>query len=729
MIQIIDTLQPLGNFPAVIAKHVAVGDLRLDEVLNASALELSKKANKEYVDEQIASIPQPDVTKSYVDSNFAKKTDIPAVPTKTSQLQNDSGFLTQHQSLSEYAKKTEIPVVPTKVSGFQNDAGYLTQHQDISGKADNDTVIEVTERVSYVETDTAILSARMDELVTRTPVSDDEWADARVGIDKTYPSIGGAIRGQVGALRTDLDMLSTQGKQFIDNNTSERYKLWTGNTTKAENSSWAGYYAVDAVSVPNGTYTFHDDVYIAQSYVEKGGVFTKFTDYFGISGTKWRGTITLSESVTLYISLFQNPNCRLTNGKFEGINIPFEAVTFAITIGKNVIIPQENVTGLSEINTAVKTIESEVSDVKGIIEIGKNKFDATAIIEGYYVNSAGKYIESPTLFASDKMHVKANQPYTVSNVSQGTFVYVAVFDADGVLKDYNNVSSSETFDGFTFTPEVDGYVVISSTIAARNSMQFEEGSERTALEKYRKVLSNTVDIKNAYNNSGFESGIEYAHVRDGELVCNNDHKNNVNVVAKYVQTDMGSPITKIMARIKVYNPNNLGDAMTAVIAGNLNTEHNISNITNKSVHLVFTKNHVTVGVFTNGTQNSVEIEYAELSHGGVYDVGFEFKGNDTITVYLPNGTTEDVTLSGIDARRGQYAIFEHYNMRVASTAVPTSNTPQNKFLGFYCTCTDGKPLKDNFKRDNGVLTVAPTGHVYKNYRNSSESDTMFDNCN
>ena len=59
---------------------------------------------------------------------YAKKTEI---PTKVSQLNNDSGYLTEHQSLVEYAKKTEIPTVPTKVSELQNDSGYLTEHQSL----------------------------------------------------------------------------------------------------------------------------------------------------------------------------------------------------------------------------------------------------------------------------------------------------------------------------------------------------------------------------------------------------------------------------------------------------------------------------------------------------------------------------------------------------------------------------------------------------------------------
>ncbi len=37
--------------------------------------------------------------------------------------------------LADYAKKTEVPVVPTAVSAFENDAGYLTAHQSLDGLA------------------------------------------------------------------------------------------------------------------------------------------------------------------------------------------------------------------------------------------------------------------------------------------------------------------------------------------------------------------------------------------------------------------------------------------------------------------------------------------------------------------------------------------------------------------------------------------------------------------
>lgn len=96
---------------------------------------------------------------------------IPEVPTKVSELENDKGYLTEHQSLEGYAKTADlaqvaktgsyndladkptipsttglastkyvddkvagivIPTVPTKVSAFENDAGYLTEHQSLA---------------------------------------------------------------------------------------------------------------------------------------------------------------------------------------------------------------------------------------------------------------------------------------------------------------------------------------------------------------------------------------------------------------------------------------------------------------------------------------------------------------------------------------------------------------------------------------------------------------------
>lgn len=81
---------------------------------------------------------------------------IPEVPTKVSELENDAGYLTEHQSLENYITKKDFATgldaqntstnalirqvneridgitVPTKVSELENDKGYLTEHQSLA---------------------------------------------------------------------------------------------------------------------------------------------------------------------------------------------------------------------------------------------------------------------------------------------------------------------------------------------------------------------------------------------------------------------------------------------------------------------------------------------------------------------------------------------------------------------------------------------------------------------
>ena len=62
------------------------------------------------------------------DSGFITINDVPevTVPTKVSELENDEGYLTEHQDISHLATKAEIPTVPTKVSELENDSKFIT---------------------------------------------------------------------------------------------------------------------------------------------------------------------------------------------------------------------------------------------------------------------------------------------------------------------------------------------------------------------------------------------------------------------------------------------------------------------------------------------------------------------------------------------------------------------------------------------------------------------------
>lgn len=92
------------------------------------------------------------------------------VPTKVSDLTNDAGYLTEHQSLAEYAKSADLSNVAT--SGSYNDLadkptipsltgyatenwvesqGYLTQHQSLTGYAKTADLASVATSGSYAD--------------------------------------------------------------------------------------------------------------------------------------------------------------------------------------------------------------------------------------------------------------------------------------------------------------------------------------------------------------------------------------------------------------------------------------------------------------------------------------------------------------------------------------------------------------------------------------------------
>ena len=168
-----DELDKKANISSIPTK---TSQLTNDSGFLTSHQDISGKANKTYVDEELAkkanvshthsyndltdkpSIPSIDglTTKTYVDTQLAKKSDkthnhdTSYAPISHTHNQ----YLTEHQDLSGYALKTEIPTVPTKTSQITNDSGfltsipteyvteteldakgYLTEHQDLSSYA------------------------------------------------------------------------------------------------------------------------------------------------------------------------------------------------------------------------------------------------------------------------------------------------------------------------------------------------------------------------------------------------------------------------------------------------------------------------------------------------------------------------------------------------------------------------------------------------------------------
>ena len=142
-------------------------------------------ATEQFVTDEISKI---DVSNQL--ENYALKEEI---PNKVSELDNDAGYLTEHQDLSNYATKDELP---TKVSSLENDAGYLTEHQSLSGYATEQFVkdkiaeIDVTEQLKdYAKSADVYTKQETDNLIAEIDISD---------------QLSG-VQGDIESLRTDVD--------------------------------------------------------------------------------------------------------------------------------------------------------------------------------------------------------------------------------------------------------------------------------------------------------------------------------------------------------------------------------------------------------------------------------------------------------------------------------------------------------------------------------------------
>ena len=101
------------NFPFLGGICSLSGESIVLPVVDGAGLYFMYSKNGYYVSRLIAETEIIQIDEKFIPDTIARKTDI---PTKTSQLTNDSGFLTEHQDLSNYATKSEIPTSLSQLS-------------------------------------------------------------------------------------------------------------------------------------------------------------------------------------------------------------------------------------------------------------------------------------------------------------------------------------------------------------------------------------------------------------------------------------------------------------------------------------------------------------------------------------------------------------------------------------------------------------------------------------
>jgi hypothetical protein len=216
-----------------------------------------------------------------------------------------------------------------------------------------------------------------------------------------------------------------------------------------------------------------------------------------------------------------------------------------------------------------------------------------------------------------------------------------------------------------------------------------------------------------FNMYGNLSNFKNAYILNKKLVAN-DTSGTSDVSAQYTVAKMGNTVNKIMLK-GIFDTNT-----TIAIITEPNGMTNVTDVTNRSIHVTFSANGCSVGYFDNKALTNIK----NISWDGDYigkevTIGFEISGN-VITVYLPNGNTLTVTNEKLISCGGKYALWEHYmgglNKRIFHSA---------QFTKIYAEDADGNVLCDDFNRENGSIGISPQGYVYAQFTNENQTGWTF----
>ena len=189
--------------------------------------------------------------------------------------------------LSEYAKKSEIPTVPTNVSAFVNDVPYLTEHQSLSGYATQQWVTDqgyLTEHQSlegyatqqWVQNQHYITGVDLSDYATKEYVSgytyDKETIDEKV-------AGGGSFDPTQYYNKTQTNDLLDEKLDVTAYTPSDLSNYYTKSETNAQISSSTADMATKTWVNNQGYLTEHQDL---SNYDTKAEVNTKISTATGL---------------------------------------------------------------------------------------------------------------------------------------------------------------------------------------------------------------------------------------------------------------------------------------------------------------------------------------------------------------------------------------------------------------------------------------------------------------
>ena len=255
----------------------------------------SQFTNKQYVDTAIETA-KPDLTGYYTQAqtDAAIQTaigniDIPTVPTNVSAFTNDAQYTNKtyvdnavasvdvSAQLTEYAKKTELP---TKVSQLENDAGYLTEHQSLSGYA---TETYVDNKVAEIDVTTYATKQEVTAVENKIPSLDgyatEQYVNDKVAeIDLTTY----ATKQELTAVENKIPSLTGYATEaYVDGKIAEIPGTDLSNYYNKEQTNSAISTAIAGITIPTKVSELENDSnFVTETALETKGYLTAIPEEY-----------------------------------------------------------------------------------------------------------------------------------------------------------------------------------------------------------------------------------------------------------------------------------------------------------------------------------------------------------------------------------------------------------------------------------------------------------------
>lgn len=177
------------------------------------------------------------------------------IPSKTSDLQNDSGFLTEHQDLSGYATKDEIPkaasdvgadaagTAENKVSAHNTAANShndirelisgLTQRLNALADSDDETLDQMSEVVAYVKSNKSLIDAITTSKINVSDIIDNLTTNLSNKV--LSASMGVELKKLIDAIKVPVNLSELAGDTTHRTVTDAEKTAWNNKSTFSGN--------------------------------------------------------------------------------------------------------------------------------------------------------------------------------------------------------------------------------------------------------------------------------------------------------------------------------------------------------------------------------------------------------------------------------------------------------------------------------------------------------------